>query len=133
MAAARWLAVMLMSLGLAGCAAGGDGSEEADDLAVSDLGLEATATTGIIRGVVVDEAIRPLPGVRVTLVVEGETKQTESNDAGAFGFDSLPPGTYFLKAERFGFESIQQAAEVKAGDSQPRALPRPPPTCIPSP
>src|SRR5687768_679344 len=59
------LAVLLFALparSLAGCAGGGGGgsSDPAPDVDFEDLDLKATATTGRIRGVVVDSAIRPV-------------------------------------------------------------------------
>lgn len=116
----RGIALLLASLALAGCAGGGDGEGATpEDLAVSDLGLEATATTGLIRGVVVDEAIRPLGNASITLLGGSQPREARSNAAGAFGFDGLPAGTYFLKVQRFGFTEVQQSAEVVAGVEEP--------------
>src|SRR5687768_18580677 len=59
----------LILTALAGCS-GGDGGKPApieDDTDFQDLDLAATATTGIIRGLVVDEAIRPLGGAKIGL------------------------------------------------------------------
>ena len=87
----RWLALLLMAT-LAGCA---DESAPAapDEPAFDGFDLEATDDTGIIRGVVVDQAIVPIAEATVTLQ-SGE--QTESNEGGAFGFAALEPGSCLL-------------------------------------
>lgn len=110
---------LLAGVALAGCSGGGagDGQPEAD---FSDLGLEATATTGVLRGVVVDTAIRPVPGV--ALVVTGAdamVRRTESNAEGLFGLDDLPPGDYFIVANRSGYIQTQSSASVVAGVAEP--------------
>ncbi|HUR25911.1 MAG TPA: carboxypeptidase-like regulatory domain-containing protein [Candidatus Thermoplasmatota archaeon] len=114
------ISFLVVSIALAGCSGGKDEppAPPPEEVAVQDLGLEATATTGIIRGLVVDEAIRPVANTTITLAgsKEGTTK---SNADGAFGFDDLEPGTYFLRAEKLGFSQVQQSAEVVAGVSDP--------------
>jgi hypothetical protein len=109
----------LASIALAGCSGGGGGDKAGDD-PTEDLGLEATDTTGVIRGVVVNEAIVPIPGVVVTLLSTGQT--AESNDLGAFGFEGLEPGSYFLTASKPGFKPVQQSADVEAGVEDPKVV-----------
>lgn len=111
----RWPAVLLVSASLAGCAAGDP--EEAAGPDFSDLGLDASATTGIIRGIVVDEAIRPLGGANVTLTPGGQA--TRSTENGTFGFEGLAPGSYFLRVEKFGYEPAQSSTDVVAGLAEP--------------
>lgn len=113
-------AAALMALILSGCSGGGDEEPSAapEEVAVEDLGLEATETTGVIRGIVVDEAIRPLGNVTVTLSGARQATTT-SNPQGAFGFDDLEPGTYFLSGEKLGYGKVQQSAEVVAGVAEP--------------
>ena len=108
------LCLALASTFLAGCS-GGDASGSAAD-PTEDLGLEATKTTGVIRGVVVDQAIAPLAGVVVSLSGGGNAT---TNADGAFGFDGLEPGTYFLTAHKPGFADVQQSADVEAGVAEP--------------
>lgn len=76
---------------LAGCSQGGSPDEA--DVNLPDLGLEATATTGLIRGVVVDEAIRPIEGAKISLQAGSASQETTTTPEGAFGFDGLEPGT----------------------------------------
>ena len=117
------LAACLLATLVAGCSGGGGG--DGDPLAAGadfeDLGLEATATTGIIRGIVVDEAIRPVAGAEVgTALPDGAgTRNATSAADGAFGFDGLPAGTYFLTIRKPGFLTQQANAEVVVGVSDP--------------
>jgi hypothetical protein len=114
------VALSLLAMALAGCAGGGGGGDDApaDGPSAEDLGLQATDSTGLIRGVVVDDAIRPLADVTVTLLGAGDKTQRTGGD-GAFGFDGLEPGTYFLKATKLGYFSAQQSVEVVAGVVDP--------------
>lgn len=82
-----------------------------------ELDLVATSTTGIIRGLVVDAAIRPVGNASVTLT-PGDLK-TATTDAGTFGFDDLEPGTYFLSVSRAGYNATQVSTEVVAGVAEP--------------
>jgi len=103
---------------LAGCTSGG-GTDGPSEDPTDDLGLESTETTGILRGIVVDEAVRPLVDVLVSLTGPGGQENTTTTDDGAFGFDGLEPGTYFVAASKAGFGSVQQSAEVVAGVDEP--------------
>jgi hypothetical protein len=112
-----WIALALVTALLAGCTSKGadNGGEPVADF--NDLGLQATASTGIIRGIVVDDAIRPIAGASV-LLTPGD-KTTLSTDAGTFGFDALEPGTYFLRVEKAGFNATQTSTDVVAGVAEP--------------
>lgn len=105
----------LTSLVLAGCSGGAPGATP-DTVDFGDLDVAPTATTGIIRGVVVDPAIRPLAGATIRISNGGETT---SNDAGLFGFANLAPGSYFLQVSKIGFNQTQVSAEVEAGVADP--------------
>lgn len=112
------LVLLLVAPLLAGCSS--KGTDAAGPVAeFEDLGLEATSTTGVIRGVVVDEAIRPLAGATIVLTGGATDIATNSTDAGSFGFDGLAPGTYFLAASKLGYFEAQSAAEVVAGVAEP--------------
>src|SRR5688572_21410353 len=94
--------LLLAATALAGCS--GDASPKDREPAVPDgafdgLNVKPTDETGIVRGVVVDEAIAPLEAAKVTLQGPGGSQETETNALGAFGFDGLEPGTYFVKAQ----------------------------------
>ena len=114
----RWLpAVVLVVSLLAGCSGAPDAGPAEPAVDFEGLELEATATTGVIRGIVVDEAIRPLGNATVTLSPGDET--TVSTKAGTFGFDDLEPGTYFLRVEKLGYNATQTSTDVVAGVEEP--------------
>ena len=110
------VAVAVAMMVLAGCSDAPEAQTQSAEPEI-DYGVEATSTTGVIRGYVVDEAIRPIVNVAVTLQALNQTKTT--TDDGAFGFQDLEPGTYFLSASKQGFTSVQTSVEVIAGDSAP--------------
>jgi hypothetical protein len=105
---------------LAGCAGGGgDKADPSKDVDFTELDLQATDTTGIIRGLVVDVAVRPIADVTLDLRGADTTKTTKSNADGAFGFDGLPPGDYFIVANKSGYVGAQQSTQVVAGVAEP--------------
>lgn len=108
----------LLAAALAGCAGGSQDGTSDSGPTFDDLGLQATSSTGLIRGVVVDDAIRPVPGARVALSGPSMAEGT-STGAGTFGFDSLLPGTYFLTVSKPGYFQAQQSVEVVAGVAEP--------------
>ncbi|MGB1586697.1 MAG: carboxypeptidase-like regulatory domain-containing protein [Thermoplasmatota archaeon] len=108
-----WVTAVACVLLLAGCA---DEGTVPDEEFVFEEELEATDSTGIIRGVVVDTAIIPIEGV--TISINGGPSATTNAD-GAFGFEGLDPGTYFFDVTKPGYTTVQQSTEVVAGDSQP--------------
>ncbi|HUR24596.1 MAG TPA: carboxypeptidase regulatory-like domain-containing protein [Candidatus Thermoplasmatota archaeon] len=115
----RRAAPLLLTVLLAGCSQGGGAATpEPAEPAFENLELEATATTGVIRGVIVDEAVRPVANATVTLNSE-TARETRSNADGAFGFAALEPGTYFLQVTKLGYFPVQQSAEVVAGVAEP--------------
>lgn len=116
----RWIAVCsLVLMGLAGCAddAGEPEDDEFDDF---DESLTATDDTGIIRGVVVDTSITPVPEVTITIVQTGD--ETLTNENGAFGFAGLDPGFYHLQPSKLGYNGTQTQVEVTAGVDDPPVL-----------
>lgn len=123
--------LLALALTVAGCSGSGGGSEATEsggltpeqiDDAAGGVDVEATATTGVIRGVVVDTGIRPIAGATVTLLVGGDSKTAQTNELGAFGFDGLAPGTYFVSATKIGFNTVQQSVDVAAGVSDPSPI-----------
>ena len=101
---------------LAGCSDDGTGEPEADFTA---LELTATETVGVIRGLVVDEAIRPVAGAEVAAKgPDGATASTTTNGEGLFGFE-VAPGTWFLSVSRAGYLPAQASADVVAGVAEP--------------
>ena len=112
------LAIPLLATALAGyCFAGASQPTPSSGADFSALDLQATSTTGVIRGVVVDAAIRPL--ANATVEVSPGAGSTRTTAGGAFGFDGLDPGTYFLKVHKAGFQATQASTEVVAGVAEP--------------
>ncbi|MGB0652453.1 MAG: carboxypeptidase-like regulatory domain-containing protein [Thermoplasmatota archaeon] len=123
---AGWMATLLVAALLAGCADddGSNGSDELTQQALDDLDVEATATTGVIRGVVVDQAIRPVDGALVQVPQPGGAPalSMETDASGAFGFDGLQPGPYFLRITKVGYNDAQVSVDVVAGVDEPAAI-----------
>jgi len=72
--------------------------------------VQFAQTSGSIAGVILDQSGSAIPGATVGLT-NTETNAARSvltNDAGAYLFPTLPPGTYNLKAEKTGFKSLVQ-------------------------
>lgn len=109
-------ACMLVAVGLAGCS-DDPAPEQTDDFS-DDIDLQATDDTGIIRGVVVDNAIVPVEGAVVEVCGKPEFSFTTGVD-GAFGFDELDPGFYQVCVEKLGFTSSTVQTNVEAGVDQP--------------
>lgn len=101
---------------VAGCSHGADAPIQEFEDVVQDLDLHATATTGVLRGVVIDAAVRPLQDARIELQPD---RVTSSNANGAFGFDGLEEGSYSLRVSKAGYMASQQVVQVVAGDEQP--------------
>jgi hypothetical protein len=82
--------------------------------------LTATATTGVIRGVVVDEAIRPVQNATVVARgPEGANRTVITGHDGVFGLADLAPGTWFVSASKLAYTPVQQSIEVVAGIGDP--------------
>jgi len=69
--------------------------------------LFAQAGNGQVGGVVQDSTKALIPGVTVTLTnkATGVTDSRLSNDAGAYNFPSVQPGTYMVTAALTGFKT----------------------------
>jgi hypothetical protein len=69
----------------------------------------AQSLTGQLSGTVVDTSDAVLPGVTVTLINElsGDQRTTVSNASGNFVFAAVQAGTYTVKAELSGFQTIE--------------------------
>ncbi len=112
------VALFLTACVLAGCTDPPSATaQEAEPAAFEEV--EVTDTTGAIRGVVVNEAIVPLAGANIALTGLSSAPNQTTDDQGAFIFNGLEPGTYFLQASLAGYFTVQQSAEVVAGDREP--------------
>lgn len=112
---------LLAAVAMAGCTS--DGEPANDESNLDGIDVTATQNTGVVRGVVVDAAIRPLAGAAVSLLLpDADPMKATSNDAGAFGFSDVPPGTYFVEAGKPGYITVRQSVEVVAGVDTPPAI-----------
>lgn len=115
MARVRRLALALIALALAGCFSGGDGP-------TGDTGVQASAT-GVLHGVVVDEAIRPVDGADVRLALpDGGARNLTTGDDGLWSFRDLPAGAYVVRVVRDGYLEQSTQANVTAGLADPPAV-----------
>lgn len=99
------VALVLVAAGLAGCADGG--GPEAD-------GGRADGAT--MRGVVVDQAIRPLAGALVRAVGGGLSLNSTTGADGLFNFTGLVPGVYVLTVSKAFYSTQQLTAQVSGRD-----------------
>lgn len=106
-------ALLLLLAMLAGCTDDAPAPEEPVD------DLSSTATTGLVRGVVLDETVTPVAGATVAL---RGANQTTTDADGRFGFSGLEPGTYFVEVRKPGHEEVQVSTTVAAGVDRPEAL-----------
>ena len=71
------------------------------------LYAQAFGQSGSLSGTVTDESQAVLPGASITATnveISVETTIT-TNNAGVYGFTSLPPGSYEVSAEMPGFQT----------------------------
>ena len=71
--------------------------------------MNAQTRTGSLSGTVTDSSGGVLPGATVTLVNElsADARNSVSNESGNFVFAAVPPGTYTVKVELSGFQTIE--------------------------
>ena len=93
---------MVVSILLAGC--GGQQHTPAEE--------QPTSTQGSVTGIVVDQTVRPVEGVLVTL---GGSLQTSTDSLGAFRFPAVDVGTYVVLASKEEFLATQGTVSVLAG------------------
>ena len=108
---------LVAALVLAGCA-GGTETPTSSAANFDDLKGDATETTGLIRGVVVDTSITPIPKASVS--ISGAMKRDLTADAqGRFLAEGLTPGTYLVKADSPLHHEAQTTVEVVASVDEP--------------
>jgi outer membrane receptor protein involved in Fe transport len=73
------------------------------------------AQTGAVRGSVTDDAGRPLPGARVTVV--GTSLAAESRPDGTFELRAVPAGSRTMRAQRIGYRLAAQTVQVLSGEN----------------
>ncbi|HUR24642.1 MAG TPA: carboxypeptidase-like regulatory domain-containing protein [Candidatus Thermoplasmatota archaeon] len=121
-------ALLLASMVLAGCAGqsgsksdGGLTSSGAD--AGSSSGSESEKNVGsgkgVLAGIVVDDAIRPVGGALVDVTGGGATYNATSGADGQFRFTGLAPGAYVVLVSKAYYSSLEQAVVVESGVAEP--------------
>ena len=78
--------------------------------------LGAAQDRGTITGKFTDDAGAVIPGVTVTLS-RPDNRKTVSNEKGEFVFVAVLPGSYQITAELPGFQTLQMAVTVGAGQT----------------
>lgn len=86
------------------------------------IGAPARAQTpsGEISGTVVDSSGLAVPGVTVTLTNRATTvaRTVQTNEVGLYVISAIPPGTYDLRAELSGFQTVErQGLVVQVGSA----------------
>jgi hypothetical protein len=105
----------VLALALAGC---GEDPPSEDEVEVAPT--DDALSTGVLRGVVVDEAIRPLADAVVSIRKDGHAIVEVATDAdGNFGVQSLESGAYTVNASKPGYLSAEAPATVVGGDNLP--------------
>ena len=100
--------LILVAVVLAGCASGPAHSKSSNEVGAGDC--------PVIRGIVVDEAIRPLAGATIEVVGQNASVPAQTTDkSGAYTLPCLPVGSYLIRASHPLYSTVQQAVEV--GDS----------------
>lgn len=108
------MAILLVATTLAGCTSP-DAASPADDEIFEDVSV--SSGKGLIRGVVVDGTITPVPDAKVEVV--GQDTEQRTTEGGAFQFTNLEPGSYFLAISKPGWSRVQQGAIVIADEEKP--------------
>ena len=75
----------------------------------------AQTITGSISGAVTDANGGMVPNATVTLSSEktGQARGSTTDSEGRFSFPALQPGTYALKVERQGFQTLEQRGVIR--------------------
>jgi hypothetical protein len=109
--------LLVACLVLAGCT--GTAKDDGASGVPEPKQVDVTDTTGGIRGVVVDQAIRPLKAAAVSITSASFSKNLTTDEAGGFVLANLKPGTYLVKASKPLYDTQQQSLDVKAGVAPP--------------
>ena len=88
-------------------------------LVLLTMPLAAQTGLGVVRGTVQDVSNAIVPGAKVTLThtATGVVRNSESNSAGLFHFESIGVGPYTLLVEAAGFKKWEGTLTVQAGQT----------------
>ncbi len=111
------IAVTLIAL--AGCAdKATPTTDDGDDIFQEPTNVKSGK--GVIRGIVIDPSITPVPDAKVVVKDTGLEAMTDAN--GAFQFVDLDPGSYFMTISKVGWNQIQATAQVEANVLKPEII-----------
>ena len=108
------LGLMLLTIAFAGCASSeganpqGGGAGGSGPVATG----EPIADAASVQGLVVDDSQAPLEGAIVGLL--GLGLQVQTDEAGSFRFENVPPGEHDISAAKLGFASTAKRVNVEA-------------------
>ena len=102
---------VLLSMVLAGCTSGASPST-AGSAAPS---ATVTSETGSVSGLITDDETKPVGQVTVALL-ELPSAATESDEAGRYTINQVPPGTYALVTQKLGYQESSKRIDVKVGE-----------------
>lgn len=88
-------------------------------LAIAAFALLGAQPTPGLRGVLVDPSGAPVPGIRMTLVAGDRELAAFTSPTGEFRFEGLVAGTYELRCEAPGFDSVVRRVRVSGLPAQP--------------
>ena len=72
----------------------------------------AVAAPGSLAGRVIDQTGAGLPGVSVTLLASGTVRESQTDAAGAYRFDAVPPGAVEVQFRLINFATVRRTATV---------------------
>src|SRR5690242_7115835 len=102
------LASVALALVLAGCA-------DAKGPAAASPAEDAPTGLGVLKGVVVDDAVRPLDGALVVASGASGTLNATTGPDGLFTFEDLAPGVYLVEASKRFYSAAQATVDVHEG------------------
>src|ERR1041385_6779721 len=78
------------------------------------------ASTGSIAGTVTDPSgqVVPAASVRLTFELNGEQRNTATNETGDFFFGALAPGAYTVHVDAKGFRTLEQKGNILAASAR---------------
>lgn len=101
-------------------------TQEVDLRADVGLSLQIRRSSAQLVGTIIDaETGEGIGGVGITLVSDGQTFKSSSagaEDDGGFELRGIPPGSYVVTFERYGYATEQVAVTLAAGDRVPIAV-----------
>jgi hypothetical protein len=106
---------VLIGILLAGCAGTTGSTSSAGD----DSGAPGQ---GVLAGIVVDDAIRPIAAAAVNVTGAGGTFNATTDEGGLFRITGLEPGAYLVRVSKEYYSPHEQAVVVQTGVEDPELV-----------